>query len=442
MPRDPEKGSMQVGSGPGYGSVGEEGTVRPVGGFAAIAEVATSFAPLGFVAFGGPMAHIGLLQTVFVEEKKWMTDETFMELQALGHSLPGPTSTQMVVAVAASRGGLLGAFVAFCLWSLPAFIVLVSAAAGANVLKAEMSEIWWLQGLPPAAVALIFSAAYKMGNKSCNDNITRFLGLMSSCVIVTLSSSDVPLHVFDFMYPGLLIAGGLTTLVWYSIFPKENAPKKTSGLDVHLSAAFGGFLVLVWAGLFAFFSYSRFVLGNDDKFLTLTETFYRIGSVIFGGGQVVLPMLLTQVVGPGWVTEEQFYSGMALTQACPGPLFNFSAYLGAVRAGIPGALAACFGLFFPGCILILAVSPFWLKIRDQPFIKPTLAGINAAAVGFVFAAVVMLYGQTVHKGADAVVVIVVAATAGGFGFSAPAAIATGGAMGAVLALFEIGLNPM
>ena len=429
-----------------------------------------------------------------------MTDETFMELQALGHSLPGPTSTQMVVAVAASRGGLLGALVAFCLWSLPAFIVLVSAAAGANVLKAEMSEIWWLQGLPPAAVALIFSAAYKMGNKSCNDNITRFLGLMSSCIIVLLSSSDVPLHVFDFMYPGLLVAGGLTTLVWYTYFPKDAPAKKTSGLDVHLSAAFGGFLVLVWAGLFAFFSYSRFVLGSDDKFLTLTETFYRIGSVIFGGGQVVLPMLLTQVVGPGWVTEEQFYSGMALTQACPGPLFNFSAYLGAVRAGIPGALSACFGLFFPGCILILAVSPFWLKIRDQvksrikatPTTHHQPSLIHPSALHQAYDGRCQRSGGRLrlrrcryalrsdcqerydpapwpdHRkftavrphttaattatnrrnlilcatGADAIVVIVVAASAGSFNFPAPFAIGLGGAVGAVLALCQVGLSAM
>ena len=144
------------------------------------------------------------------------------------------------------------------------------------------------------------------------------------------------------------------------------------------------------------------------------------------------------MVGPGWVSTTQFYDGMALTQALPGPLFNFCAYLGAVSSGLPGALVACFALFAPGCVLILAVSPFWLEVRKQPRVALALRGINASAVGFVFAAVVMLYGQTVASGADAAVVIFVAALEGGFDVPAPLAIGAGGAFGAVLNLLVVG----
>ena len=275
-------------------------------------EVAVAFAPLGFVAFGGPQAHVGLLQKVFADEggREWLSPGTFTELLALGHALPGPTSSQMVVAIAASRAGLLGALVAFVLWSLPAFTVLYLASLGASTAETELSEIWWLKGLPPAAVALVFEAAYKIGNKTCDVGLTKGIALVVALAVLVTSASPVPLHAFDVLYPALLALGGLTTY----LLPLEPKEKRTQGLDVGLTTTTGGFIALIWAIVFACLSFIRFQLGTTNMYLLLAETFWRIGSVIFGGGQVVLPMLLTQVVNPGWLTEQQFYVGMALTQ--------------------------------------------------------------------------------------------------------------------------------
>mmetsp|Transcript_67864 Transcript_67864/g.153581 ORF Transcript_67864/g.153581 Transcript_67864/m.153581 type:complete len:277 (+) Transcript_67864:1-831(+) len=262
MPKDIEKGTL-AGNKVGYGAIGGgESATNAKSGMEGVWEVLVSFAPLGFIAFGGPMAHVGLLQTVFVEKKRWMTDETFTELLALGHSLPGPTSTQMVVAVAASRGGLLGAMAAFVMWSLPAFFVLVGAAMGAVQLSGgeygDLKDIWWLKGLPPAAVALIFSAAYKMGVKSCSDTCTRALGLLSACVIVLASSSALEPHVFDFLYPGLLIVGAAAALAVYSADGGGGAGAggvKSGGLDVRISMTGGAILIAFWAATFGALSY-------------------------------------------------------------------------------------------------------------------------------------------------------------------------------------------
>lgn len=402
-----------------------------------VSEVTAAVLPLGFIAFGGPQAHVALLHTSLVEKLEWVEDGTFVELLALGHALPGPTSSQMVVALAASKGGPLGALIAFVLWSLPAFVVLTIAGMGTSYV--DISTVWYLKGLPPAAVALVFSAAYKIGNKTCKNSVTQCIALLSALAVVLCSAEDrIPIHFFDILYPALLVAGGITSACLLS--NSEGLTQR--GLDVGLSRWGGACLILIWAGIFVGLSMARFYFESTNILVLLAETFWRVGSVVFGGGQVVLPMMLTQIVGPGWLDSASFYSGMALTQASPGPFFNFAAFIGGAVDGIPGAVVSQLALFGPGVILILAVSPFWLKIRSHAKVQGALKGINAAAAGLIFAALIMLYQNTVTTGADAVVVMVTGCL--GFGIpvkvEAPIAIGLGGIIGAVFAFYEVGSN--
>ena len=246
----------------------------------------------------------------------------------------------------------------------------------------------------------------------------------------------------DGLYPFLLVAGGLATaLCSYCGDVAAVCGAHGCGLHVRVSMRLGCALVVVWALVFAAASGARFSLGWSALPLLLFETFYRIGSTIFGGGQVVLPMLLTQVVGPGWVSETAFYAGMALTQSLPGPLFNFAAYLGTVAGGVGGGLCAVAGLFGPGCVLILAVSPFWLRARESPLLQAATTGVNAAAAGLVVAACVTLTFGAVKCPADAAVALAVAGLSSVLGVSAPKSVGIGGALGALLAYAGVARVP-
>mmetsp|Transcript_11482 Transcript_11482/g.35372 ORF Transcript_11482/g.35372 Transcript_11482/m.35372 type:complete len:465 (-) Transcript_11482:43-1437(-) len=442
-----------------------------------VKEIAYSFAPLGFIAFGGPQAHIALLHAQFVETHGWLGDDAFLELLALGHALPGPTSTQMVVAVAASRGGIVGALVGFIFWGLPAMTTLIVAGSFADKLGLADSPAW-AAGLAPSAVALIYAAALKIGTKTTKraDGTTDPLcvGVLGasalalvrvwnqrrhSCArlsveilatvrarkavpaqVVVLASGDarVPPHAFDFIYPALLAAGGVAT----ALRGAYDAPAPGArGLDVRVSLPVGGVLIALWAVVLVGGAWLRSAGMLVSMPAKLFETFYRVGSTIFGGGQVVLPMLLTHVVEPGWVSEEAFYAGLALTQSLPGPLFNFSAYLGTVAAGVAGGLASVAGLFGPGCVLILATSPFWLAIRERPSVQAAKLGVNAAAAGLVTAACAMLTFSAVKNAASAAVVLLVAGLTSGGGLPAPSAVATGAVTGFVLAAAGVAQDP-
>ena len=166
---------------------------------------------------------------------------------------------------------------------------------------------------------------------------------------------------------------------------------------------------------------------------------YRIGSLIFGGGQVVLPMLQTEVV-PSWMTKDQFLQGLGLAQSMPGPLFNFSSYLGAVYRGVPGALVAYVGLFGPGVILIFGMVPFWARLRHVRWFKCALNGVNATAIGLVGAACVILWEGAVSTFADAMVFTLALCLCMVYGIGAPYVVMTGGVFGAILHKDALGLG--
>ena len=403
-----------------------------------LAEVGWAFLPLGWITFGGPQAHIALLQERFVERRRWLDEERFVELLGLGQGLPGPTSTQMVVAVGTARAGPLGGLLALLLFLLPAATIMALAGLGMTRFLSAGDRPAWLDGVQPATVALVAVAAWRLGLVVVNTRLTIGLMLLGAIVAILVRQ--------PWAFPAVLALGGLVTTVALRDQRREAAgeagaeakaeataaaasepspsskpgPGSGSGSgsgpvvaadgvpleNLGISRTAGALLLLLFFGLLAGLIGVRLIFhGTALQGLELFESFYRTGSLIFGGGQVVLPMLLTEVVDTGWVTEQQFLDGFALMLALPGPMFSFSAYLGAVAGGVPGLLLALVGLFLPGVLIIYAVLPFWERVRRYPRVRIALTGVNATAIGLVVGVVFLLWERSVHDPAGAVIAL-------------------------------------
>ena len=388
-------------------------------------EVAWGFLPLGWVAFGGPQAHIALLQDRFVFRSQWLDEQRFAELLGMGQGLPGPTSTQMVVAVGTVRAGPLGGMLAFLCFVFPAATIMTLAGLGAVHLVGGVDRPVWLElGVLPATVALVAVAAWRLGRTVINSRTTMALMLMGAVAAILWSR--------PWIFPAVLVLGGLTTL-WTlrnEPLPARDNPDFVS--DSNLSNLgipwpVGALLLLVFLGLLAGLILARLIL--DWAPLELFESFYRMGSLIFGGGQVVLPMMLTEVVETGLVTEQQFLEGFALMLALPGPLFSFSAYLGAVSGGILGALIAFLAMFLPGILIIFAVLPFWERARRHAMVGRLLTGVNATAIGLVVAAVFLLWERAVSSPQAAAMALLAFGSVAFFRAPAPLVILGSGVLG-------------
>ncbi|GKY96307.1 hypothetical protein MPSEU_000590400 [Mayamaea pseudoterrestris] len=405
-------------------------------------EITRTFFILGFVAFGGPQAHVALLRDHLVLRQEWLDEEAFLELFAIGQGLPGATSTQLVVSTALARAGPLGGVLAFCLWSLPGLIVLTVCGTLIATFVDPNSPPWWLIGLPPAAVSLVFKAFYGFALK-LDVPIGVVLALFSCLVAVLLNNDEhIDSSSSQWVFPTTLAIGALVTLIDSKrTKPTGTYDKPLPGWEKESDDTFrrigiplwvGAVLILLWIAVLIVSIVLENRGGTDNNaYLDIFSTMYRIGSIIFGGGQVVLPMLQNEVV-PSWMTKGQFFQGLGLAQSMPGPLFNFSAYLGAVYKGVPGALLAFVGLFAPGVLLIFAVTPFWSKLRHNMTFRAILKGLNATAIGLVGAACVTLWEAAISTAADAMVFAIAGTLAVAFNVPAPLCILAGGIVGAIM----------
>jgi chromate transporter len=403
-------------------------------------EVFTTFWPLGFVAFGGPQAHVAILRDHLVVQRDWMDEEAFTELFAIGQGLPGPTSTQLVISTALARAGPLGGLLAFFLWNLPGLVVLTICGILIDTYIDENNTPFYLIGLPPAAISLVFKAFYGFGAKL--DKLGIILALISACIAIFINGDEVVKpNSSQYVFPITLACGGIVT---YFDSRRSNplgtykSPGK--GWDAKSDVTMKRIGIPLWMGAFIFAVWLIVLVttiivvdvgGVQDVYLDIFEVMYRIGSIIFGGGQVVLPMLEGEVV-PEWMPKEKFFQGLALAQSMPGPLFNFASYLGAVRKGVAGSLIAYLGLFGPGVILIFAVVPFWARLRHLKTFKVVLNGLNATAIGLVGAACVILWEDVINTRADAIVFVVAGTLAMIWNIQAPYVIIIGGILGAIL----------
>ena len=375
-----------------------------------------------------------------MEKRSWIDEDQFLELFAIGQGLPGPTSTQLVVSTALVRAGAFGGISALVMWNLPGLVILTTCGVLLSEYIDPNDPPFWLVGLPPAAISLVFKAFYDFTKKF--DTLELCLALFSHLIAILINAdARIPSNSSQYVFPAMMVVGGLVTYIDsrrekpFSTYKAPSAgwesESDTTMKRIGIPLWVGGLIFLVWAVILVVVICLVVVAKVKNVYLEIFELMFRIGSIIFGGGQVVLPLLQDEVV-PKWMTQDQFLQGLGLAQSMPGPLFNFAAYLGAVYQGVPGALVAFLGIFGPGVILIFAVVPFWARLRHVRWFKSALKGVNATAIGLVGAACIILWEAAIKDSADAMVFSVAAFMAVVFNVGAPFVILSGGVFGAIL----------
>ena len=345
---------------------------RPRG---AVVEVFLAFLRLGFTAFGGPIAHIGYFRTEFVDRRRWLNDRAYADLVALCQFLPGPASSQVGFALGLSRAGPLGALAAWTAFTVPSALIMLAVASGLSVMDGPVAT-GALRGLKAVAVAVIAQAIWGMARSLCPDRERASIAA-GAAVLVTLAPGSLS-------QVGAILLGGL---VWWLI-GRADAGEDGDGLQLRLPRAaavafLGAFLLLLLA-----LPLAAALVWNPT--LAVVDASYRAGALVFGGGHVVLPLLQASFVGPGWVSTDTFLAGYGAAQALPGPLFTFGAFLGAASSvgpgGWVGALVGLLSIFLPGMLVLLGTVPFWDQLRRRPGARAAMAGVNAAVVGLLLAA--------------------------------------------------------
>jgi chromate transporter len=336
---------------------------------------------LSVTCFGGPQAHIAHFQKFLVTERKYLSEQDLNELYALCQVLPGPTSTQTLTAIGYRLGGAGLAYLTLLVWALPAVIIMTTAGLLMTSFEKKQISLEFTRFIQPMAVGFVSYAAYSISMKTVNTK----LGLVLM-VIAGVASYFIKT---PFVFPITLLVAGVVTSFNYKAHPKE-AKKK---FDIKWSNFF------LWAGVLIFAA----VLGGVTKALPirLFENFYRNGSLIFGGGQVLTPMLYTEFVQYApkqYLSSQEFLSGYALAQSVPGPVFSFSAYIGALAmrdygiiGKLLGAIMSAAGIFLPGTFLIFFMIRVWESLKKFRPIRASLEGIFAANAGLVAAAAVILF---------------------------------------------------
>lgn len=344
---------------------------------ASLAEIAWAFLKLGCLSFGGPIAHLGYLRAEIVEKRRWIDDAHYGDLVALCQFLPGPASSQVVFALGMHRAGILGAFVASACFTLPSALLMIGFAYGVAALG-DLHGAAWLHGLKLAAVAVVAQAVWGMGKKLCTDRARISLCLVSAAILLAVSGAAVQI--------GVIAASAVVG--WWLYRGKVSTdplPAPKHSRRHHVVA--GGALVL-YAALLVLLPALAAATGNRS--IAVFDSFYRSGSLVFGGGHVVLPLLRAEVVPRGWLTNDQFLAGYGAAQALPGPMFAFSAYLGtAMNPGPHGwinGLWCLLAIFLPAWLLIGGALPFWHRLRTKSWAQAALAGANASVVGVLLAA--------------------------------------------------------
>ncbi len=354
-----------------------EATANP--GERSLLAIFLTFLRLGLTSFGGPIAHLSYFRAEFVERRGWMSDRAYADLVALCQFLPGPASSQVGFAVGLMRGGWAGAALAWAGFTLPSAAVLVLFAYGSGALTDPFSQ-GVIEGLKILAVAVVAQAVLGMGKGLCPDRPRLAIALGAVAVLALWTGPGGQIAV--------ILAGAALGLVLGlgSDAPEEGGPgfagtvpsRQVGGVLLGVAVALLVLLPLLVAG------------GIGGHALALFEAFYRAGALVFGGGHVVLPLLEDTVVEAGWVSADSFLAGYGAAQAVPGPLFTFAAYLGAAGApaptGVPGAAIALLAVFLPGVLLVAGMLPFWQSFREVGRARAVLAGVNAAVVGVLAAA--------------------------------------------------------
>ena len=343
-------------------------------------EVLAVFTRLGLTSFGGPVAHLGYFRAECVERRGWLDDRAYADLVALCQFLPGPASSQVGIGLGYRRAGVPGAFAAWLGFTLPSALALAAFAFGVQAVG-DVDGAAWLRGLKIVAVAVVAHAVWGMATKLTPDapRITVAIAAAMTALAWTGALAQV----------AIIAVGALLGLSWLPR-PGEDAGTRRAAAAVPggVSRRAGALLLTVFASLLVALPLAREATGAQA--VGVADSFYRTGALVFGGGHVVLPLIQAEVVPAGWVDGATFIAGYGAAQAVPGPLFTFSAFLGASMApgaaGVGFAAVALLAVFAPSYLLLLGVLPFWEALRRRVVVRRALVGVNAAVVGLLLAA--------------------------------------------------------
>ena len=343
---------------------------KPTGGIKSLLEIFLVSTKLGLTSFGGPTAHLGYFHEEYVRRRKWMDEKSYADLVALAQFLPGPASSQVGIGIGVMRAGVLGGITSFIGFTLPSVIALILFAL--LLTGFDISNAGWIHGLKIVAVAVVAHAIMGMAKNLAPDLKRKAIALFA--LIGTL------LWQSAFTQVGVILIAALLGFLLYRQYEQNEEVSS----QFPIAKSFSAICLLLFFGLLIFLPIIREATGS--YWIAMFDSFYRSGSLVFGGGHVVLPLLEQEFVPNGWLSEEAFLAGYGATQAVPGPLFTFAAYLGAVMKGWQGGVIATIAVFLPAFLLILGALPFWDSLRNNPKIKGAIMGVNAAVVGILLSA--------------------------------------------------------
>lgn len=354
-----------------------------------------AFLVLGLTSFGGPVAHLGYFRDAFVRRRGWLNEQAYADMVALCQFLPGPASSQVGMAIGLRRAGYTGMAAAWAAFTLPSAVLMVTFAFGVQALGAH-ENAGWLLGLKAAAVAVVANAVLGMATTLAAGRRPATVAVAAMAVVLLLPSMVSQIAA--------ILLGGVVGVFWLQETPHSDTDQEATGSPVGRRAAAGS------AAAFAILLLGLPALAavTSSPALGLLDGFYRAGALVFGGGHVVLPLLQSEVVSGGLVSQESFLTGYGAAQAVPGPMFSFAAYLGALTGGMAGAALALVAVFAPSALLVVGVLPLWERLRASPRARRAMAGAGAAVVGLLAAA---LYDPVFVAGVTSPLTMALAAAA-------------------------------
>ncbi len=346
---------------------------------------------LGLTSFGGPVAHLGYFRAEYVERRKWLTEQTYADLVALCQLLPGPASSQVGIGVGIKRAGLLGGILAWLGFTLPSAVVLILFTYGVAQ-AGDVSDAAWLGGLKVVAVSVVALAVWGMARTLTPDRNRITLAIVAAIFVTTVGGVGGQVIV--------ILGGGLLGWIFFRRgLDNQDIERTESSIGRRLAIA----SLVVFAVLLVGLPIMERLF--DSGPLQVFDSFYRSGSLVFGGGHVVLPLLQAETVPTGMVSQDEFIAGYGAAQAVPGPLFTFAAYLGGTAETFNspwfGGLFALGAIYLPSFLLVVGVLPFWDALRSMTGFRSVLIGVNAAVVGLLLAALYdPVWTSAIHQPSD------------------------------------------
>jgi chromate transporter len=352
-------------------------------------EVFPVFLYLGLTSFGGPVAHLGYFRREFVDKRHWLDETSYVDIVGLSQFLPGPSSSQVGISLGLMRAGYAGAVAAWLGFTVPSALLMIAFGYGAAEFQ-QVAGSAWLHGLQIVAVAVVAQAVIGMAQVLCPDLPRAAMAIGAAALMLLVPSALAQIIV--------ILLGGI--IGWVLLKPGKRLGDTLSFRVSHATAV--TCLVLFFM-LLMVLPAAALLTGN--QVVALIDAFYRAGSLVFGGGHVVLPLLQASVVPQGWVSNDDFLAGYGAAQAVPGPLFTFSAYLGTVMAVPPngwvGGVICLVAIFLPSFLLVIGALPLWNELRQVAWAQSALSGINAAVVGLLLAALYdPVWTSAIFTGAD------------------------------------------